>query len=95
MKNLILRILVFLYIDKIPFIPKKLIFRINELRDVFSSWNEMPGESKISLVKFDKYWNEENIQTAIDDFQEQHNRDNLWFRDKCNLNNGFLKEINL
>ena len=79
MKNLILRLLVFLYIDKLPCIPKKLIIRINELRDIFSSWREMPGESKISLVKFDEYWNENRIKIALDDFEKQHNRDNLRF----------------
>lgn len=78
-KNSILRLLVLLNIDKLPFIPKKLAFRFKELRDIFSSWNEMPGESKISLVKFDNYWNEKKIRIALEDFEGQHNRNNLRF----------------
>ena len=90
MKNLILRLLVFSYIDKLPFIPNKLILRINELRDIFSSWNEMPGESKASMIKFDKYWNQKKIQIALDDFDKQLNRNNLRFYAYAMM---FAKEI--
>ncbi|MBR51787.1 MAG: hypothetical protein CMD58_04665 [Gammaproteobacteria bacterium] len=79
MKNLILNLLVFLHIDKLPFIPKQLKFRLKELRNIFSSWNEMPGESHISMIKFDNYWNENRIKTAIDDFKAQYNTNNLRF----------------
>lgn len=90
MKNSIIRLLVFLHIDKLPFIPQKLILRIKELRDIFSSWNKMPGESKISMVKFDKYWNQKKIQIALDDFKNQHNRNNLRFYAYAMM---FAKEI--
>lgn len=77
--NSILSLLVFLHIDRFPFIPKKLAFRLKELRDIFSSWDEMPGESKISLAKFENYWNETRIKKTISDFEAGHNRNDLRF----------------
>jgi hypothetical protein len=79
MKNLILRLLVFLHIDKLPFVPKKLAFHIKELRVIFSTWENMPSDSEISLLKFDNYWTGNRIKVALDDFEAQYNRNDLRF----------------
>jgi hypothetical protein len=79
MKNSILRLLVFLHIDNLPFVPKKLALRIRELRVIFATWKEMPGDSEISLVSFDNYWNENKIKAALDDFKAQYNSNDLRF----------------
>ncbi len=79
MKNSILRLLVFLHIDKLPFVPKELMFRIRELRVIFSTWEEMPVDSEISLASFDNYWNENKIKSALDNFKAQYNKNDLRF----------------
>jgi len=90
MKNLILNLSVFLYIDKLPFMPKKLSNHIKETRDIFSAWKKMPGDSEISLLKFKNYWNDNKIKIALDKFENQNNRSDLRFYAYAMM---FAKEI--
>ena len=89
-KNSFLTLLVFLHIDRFPLISKKFSFRLKELRDIFSTWDEMPGESKISLAKFENYWNKTRIKKTISDFEAEHNRNDLRFYAYAMM---FAKEI--